>query len=180
VETSCFVRFAGILVMLILAAGCGDSRPTTAPNPAPPAPTAYDAVAGVYRLTFDASPSCDLPEEASHRTYTATIGDLRGYPTVFLTDAQFYTDDYCGVMNRSDARVIGNTLLLDDYAGDCGIIELLPNSRFLKLWGGAKATITDDRITGLFNGLVNIGSDLSKPTASCTATDHRLVFERMQ
>jgi hypothetical protein len=126
VETSFPERFGGLLLMVTLAAGCGDSRRT---------------------------------------------------PTVFLTDAQFYTDAYCGQMNRFDARLPENMLLLDDYAGDCGIIELLPDSRFLKLWGDTKATVADGRITGLFNGLVSIGSDLSNPTASCTATDHRLVFE---
>jgi hypothetical protein len=146
-------------------------------------PTDYAAVGGVYRLTFDASPSCDLPEEAKHRTYTATISQSGATATVFLSDAQFYMDGYCGEMNRSDARVQGKNLFLSDYAGDCGIVELLPNSRFLTFWGGAEATVAD-RITGVFKGSVSIaagppdGSDSSKPTAICTAMDHRLVFER--
>jgi len=147
------------------------------------APTDYAAVGGVYRLTFDASPSCELPEEARHRTYTATIDQAGAVATVTLTGAQFYTDGYCGAMNRSDARIQGNNLFLSNYGGDCGIVELLPNSRFLTLWGEAEATIAD-RITGVFKGSVSIapappnGSASSKPTAICSAMDHRLVFER--
>jgi carboxypeptidase family protein/Big-like domain-containing protein len=147
------------------------------------APTDYGAVGGVYRLTFDASPSCELPEDARHRTYTATIDQAGAAATVTLTDAQFYTDGYCGPMNRSDARIQGNTLFLSDYGGDCGIVELLPNSRFLSLWGRAEATVAD-RITGAFTGSVSIaagppdGSSSSKPTAICSAMDHQLVFER--
>jgi hypothetical protein len=149
--------------------------PTRSPPPA--------AIGGVYRLTFDASPSCDLPEEARHRTYTATIDPfaLYGIPTVTLTGAQFYTGGYCDTDNRFLARVQGNTLFLD--GGECGIVELLPNSRFLTLLGRAEATVTDRTITGAFNGSVSIGagppdgSDSSKPTATCTATDHRIAFE---
>jgi hypothetical protein len=187
VETSLFETLAGLFVMVSLAAGCSDSRPTTMPttppSPSPSPQTDWNAVIGVYQLTFDASPSCDLPEESRHRTYTATIGPVGTPPTVTLTGAPFYTGGYCGAMNTFDARVRGNTLFFSDWGGDCGIVELLANSRFLTLWGSAEATVTD-RITGLFNGYVSIaagppdGSDISKPTAICTAIDHRLVFER--
>jgi len=146
-------------------------------------PTDYAAIGGTYRLTFDASPSCDLPEEARHRTYTATIDQRGASVTVTLADAPFYTGGYCGRMNSFDGYIRGNALTLSDYGGDCGIVELLTNTRFLTLWGGAEATVTD-RITGMFNGEVTIasgppdGSNQSRPTAICRATDHRLVFER--
>jgi hypothetical protein len=183
-ETSWFERLAGLFVMVSLAAGCSDSRPTTmpttTPSPSPPASADYAAVGGVYRLTFDASPSCDLPEEARHRTYTAKINQVGTIAAVFLTDPQFYTDNYCEVMNRFDARVQGNTLFVSGFAGDCGIVELLPNSRFLELEGSAEATVRTDRITGEFNGAVSISSVVFKPTAICSAKDHRLVFERTE
>jgi hypothetical protein len=141
----------------------------------------------VYRLTFDASPSCELPEDARHRTYTATIGgwgETRFPLRVTLADAQFYVDGYCGELNSFDARIEGNTLFLSDYGGDCGIAELLPNGRFLDLWGEGEVT-GSDRMTGVFNGSVRVtpGPPISygppnTPTASCSAMDHTLALER--
>ena len=187
-EASFSVRFAGLLVMVILAAGCGDARPTTMPTVPTPtlAPPNSAPIGDVYRLTFDASPSCELPEEARHRTYSAIIGpwgETQFPERVTLTGAQFYVDGYCGEMNSFDAREQGNTLFLSDYGGDCGIVELLPNQRFLDLWGEGAVT-GSDRKTGVFNGSVRIapgppnGSASSTPTANCTATDHTLALER--
>jgi hypothetical protein len=187
VETSFFVRFVGLFLIVSLAAGCGDARPTTMPTvPPSTAPPTSAPIGDVYRLTFDASSSCELPEEARHRTYTATIGPWgeAAFPLkVTLTGAQFYVDGYCGEMNSFDARVQGNTLFLSDYGGDCGVVELLPNQRFLDLWGEGSVT-GSDRMTGVFNGSVRVapgppnGSASSTPTASCTATDHTLALER--
>jgi hypothetical protein len=192
VSTSFFIRFAALYVMVSIAAGCGDTGrtpmptvPSSAPTPTSSAPDPH--VGDVYRLTFDASPSCQLPEEARHRTYTATIGPWaeRTFPErVTLTDAQFYVDGYCGEMNSFDARFQGDTLFLSDYGGDCGVVELLPNQRFLDLWGEGELT-GRDHMTGVFNGSVRVapgppiyGSTTSTPTASCSATDHTLTLER--
>jgi len=169
-----------------LLSACHSSSPTVPTTTAAPPPPASSPIAAVYRLTFDASPSCDLPEEARHRTYTATIGpwgEPRFPEQVSLTGAQFYVDGYCGEMNSFDAREEGDTLFLSDYAGDCGIVELLPNQRFLDLWGAGAVTGTD-RKTGVFNGSVVVapgppnGSAASTPSAICTARDHTLVLER--
>jgi hypothetical protein len=126
-----------------------------------------------------------LPEDARHRTYTATIGpweEVRFPEQVTLTDAQFYVDAYCDE-NSFDARIEGNTLFLSNYGGDCGIVELLPNRRFLFLMGEGEVT-GSDRMTGIFKGFVSVapgppdGSASSRPTASCTATDHALTLDR--
>jgi len=189
VSRSFFIRFTALYVMVSVAAGCGDIRRTPMPTvpssaPAPTSSAPHPHVGDVYRLTFDASPSCELPEEARHRAYPATIGpwwEERFPLKVTLTDGQFY-GGYCDG-NSFDARVEGNTLFLSDYGGDCGIVELISNQRFLDLWGEG-AVAGSDRMTGVFNGSVRVapgppnGSASSTPTASCTATDHTLALER--
>ena len=137
-------------------------------------------VTGVYRLTFTASPSCQLPDEARRRVYTTTIN--QGIGGVALAGAQFYTDGYCGVMNSFDALVHGNTVILSvDGAGDCGIAEQLANTRYLELWGRAEVTLTDPIASAAYDGTVSVvtspGHD-SHPIATCTASDHQLLFER--
>jgi hypothetical protein len=188
VSTPFFIRFTALYVMVSVAAGCDIRRtpmptvPSSALVPSSSAP--HPHVGDVYRLTFDASPSCELPEEARHRTYTATIApwsEERFPLRVILADAQFY-GGYCDGASF-DARVEGNTLFLSDYGGDCGIVEVLPNQRFLYLMGEGEVT-GNDAMTGVFNGFVSIapgppnGSASSKPTASCTASDHTLTLER--
>jgi len=148
----------------------------------------YDAppsvIGEVYRLTFTAAPSCQLPDDARRRTYTATIssGGFDNRAIVTLSGAQFYTDSYCGPMNSFDALVHGRTVSLSNYAGDCGVIEELANMRHLSLWGGAEATLTDSTSTAAFVGTVAVvtsPTDPSPPDATCDASDHRLVFERI-
>jgi hypothetical protein len=140
----------------------------------------------VYRLTFTAAVSCQLPDDARQRTYTATtnqhLNQVGVRATVTLTDAQFWTDGYCGPMNTFDAYVRGNTVSFDDWGGDCGIIEKLASMRYLKLWGTAEGILTDT-ISAAFNGSVRVvtpdGSNEATPIATCTAPDHHLLFERM-
>jgi hypothetical protein len=84
-------------------------------------------------------------------------------------------------MNSFDAFVYGNSVSLADWGGDCGIIEQLGNMRFLKLWGGAEAIVVTDPIPGAFSAYVSVGSDpdTKTPIATCTASDHQLMFERL-
>jgi hypothetical protein len=160
--------------------GCHPSASVpTGASPTAPTPSPAVGVTGVYRLTFTAAASCQLPDDAKHRTYTATINQAG--TTVTLTDAHFWTDGYCGVMNTFDGYVQGDTVSLSDWGGDCGIEEQLASTRYLKLWGTAKGLMTEPIP---FNGSVSVvtpdGSNESKPIAACTAPDHQLVFEKMQ
>jgi hypothetical protein len=99
-----------------------------------------------------------------------------------VTDATFWTDGYCGLMDSFDVYVSGRTVLFSNYGGDCGVIEQLSDTRFLKLWGSAKATVGDP-ISAAFNGIVSVitpdGSNASTAIATCGGSDHALVFERM-
>jgi hypothetical protein len=135
------------------------------------------AIGGVYRLTFIAAASCELPDDARRRTYTATIDQAGARAKVTLSDAQFSISSYCGRMNTFDALVHGNTVSLSDWGGDCGIIEIA-NGRYVTLWGTAEAIIGTDSIQGPFNGSVGIGVLPDNSIATCTAPDHQLVFER--
>jgi hypothetical protein len=116
------------------------------------------------------------------RTYTATIKTTGDRADATLTDAQFWTDGYCGLMNSFDVHVSGNAVVLSNYAGDCGIIERLSTNRYLKLWGTATATVADT-MSAAFDADVRVntpdGSNESQPVATCLASDHQLVFERM-
>ena len=176
-------RSLGLAVTVMLTGGFwGCSRSSTSPAPIASGPTvippASSAIDGVYRLTFTAAPSCQLPDDAMRRTYTATIKTAKAT----LTGAQFWRDGYCGLMNSFDVYVAGNTVMFSDYAGDCGIIEQLSNMRYLKMWGTAKATAAAP-ISAAFDATVAVtapdGSNESKPIAACAASDHQLVFERM-
>jgi hypothetical protein len=174
-----------IAAAALASIGCDHTNHVlTSPTPTVAPPVAAEPAGpldGVYRLTFTSAPSCQLPDDAVRRTYTATIRTAGGRAVATLTGAQFWTDTYCGVMNSFDVYVFGNTVSFSNYAGDCGIIEQLSNTRYLKLWGSAKANVTDP-ISAPFDALVAViipdGSNGSTPIATCTASDHQLVFER--
>ena len=148
----------------------------------------YDApssvIGNVYRLTFTASASCQLPDEARRRVYTATInpGGFDNRAIVTLTGAQFWNDNYCGQMNSFDALVHGRTVSLSNYGGDCGVIEELPNKQYLAVWGEAEVVLTDPVSIAALVGNVSIRpspNNTSHEGASCDAADHQLVFERI-
>jgi len=176
---------ATVATAALTSTGCDNTNHiSTLPTPtAPPPIVAPPAgpIDGVYRLTFTAAPSCQLPDDAMRRMYTATITTFGGATVATLTGAQFWLDGYCGLMNSSDVYVSGNTVTFSDYAGDCGIIEQLSSTRYLKLWGTAKATVGDP-LSAAFDASVRVttpdGSNEAKPIATCTASDHHLVFER--
>jgi hypothetical protein len=151
------------------------------------APTVpYASLGGVYSLTFTASPSCTLPDDAVTRTYTATI-DQRGAPlAIVLSDARFLTS-----ANQFFGHVLGNvvsftllTYYCPYYAG-C-VTEKLADNRYLSLGGTAQAIVTTPaEMTALFAGAVTVTSEVpgesyapTKPIAACAAPDHRLVFTR--
>jgi len=151
---------------------------------APSAP--YASIGGIYSLTFTASPSCNLPDDASKRTYTATIDQRTASVTISLSDARFFASR--GVSwNQISGHVLGNvvSLTLDVadncfYYGGC-VVEQLADNRYLTLTGTAQAVVTTPaEISAVFAGAVSVSGDGngSQPIAACAAPDHQLVFKR--
>jgi len=144
----------------------------------------YASIGGTYSLTFTASPSCTLPDDAVKRTYTATI-DQRGAPlAIFLSDARFFTSGQV-TSNEFFGRVLGNVVSLTLLTYYCPayvgcVIEKLADNRYLYLAGTAQAIVTTPaEISAGFAGAVSLSEAVgSKPIAACAAPDHRLVFTR--
>jgi hypothetical protein len=146
----------------------------------------YASIGGVYSLTFTASPSCNLPEDAMKRTYTATI-DQRGAPlTIFLSDARFFTSNQL-TWNQFTGRATGNAVSfsLNDtyycfYYGGC-VVEQLADNRYLSLTGTARTIVTTPaEFSAVFAGAVRVSASASgsNQIATCAAPDHQLTFTR--
>jgi Bacterial Ig-like domain (group 2) len=148
----------------------------------------YASIGGIYSLTFTASPSCNLPDDAVTRTYTATI-DQRGAPlAIVLSDARFFTSGQL-TSNQFFGRVLGDavsftllTYYCPYYVG-C-VIEQLADNRYLSLAGTAQAIVTTPgEMSAVFAGAVSVTSEVpsyspTKPIAACAASDHHLIFTR--
>ena len=150
----------------------------------PNAPSA--SLGGVYSLTFSASSSCNLPDDAVKRTYTATIDQKDAALTIVLSDAQFGSSGQ-RILNRFSGRVLGKAVYftLSDpmYYGfyyGAGFVEKLADNRYLSLGGTAEATATDAGMSAAFAGVARISNQAngSSKGAVCAASDHRLVFTR--
>jgi hypothetical protein len=145
----------------------------------------YASIGGIYSLTFTASPSCNLPDDASKRTYTATIDQRTASVTISLSDARFFTSDRFVNANQISGRVLGNVVSLTlnaecSYYGPC-VVEQLADNRYLALTGTAQAVVTTPaEISAVFAGAVSVSGDGngSQPIAACAAPDHQLVFKR--
>ena len=150
---------------------------------APAAP--YASIGGVYRLTFTASQSCQLPDDLASRTYTATIDQAGARLTVTLSDAQFGAY-FSRTWNTFSGRVLGNAVLFTLNGGydaiyNGGVSERLTDTRYLNLAGTADATVTGSTISAKFAGTVSIltsPDNIFGPTSACAASDHHLVFTR--
>jgi hypothetical protein len=146
----------------------------------------YASIAGIYSLTFTASPSCSLPDDASKRTYTATIDQRTASVTISLSDARFFASRGTS-WNQISGHVLGNvvSLTLDVadncfYYGGC-VVEQLADNRYLTLTGTAQAVVTTPaELSAVFAGAVSVSGDGngSQPIAACAAPDHHLVFTR--
>jgi hypothetical protein len=142
----------------------------------------YASLGGVYSLTFTASPSCDLPDDAVKRTYTATITQADAALTIVLSGARFGTSGV--TMNQFSGRVLGTTVsftLSDSFYYGPAVVEQLADNRYLSFSGTAEATATDAGMSAVFAGVVRVTNQVnggSTPIAVCTASDHRLIFTR--
>jgi hypothetical protein len=145
----------------------------------------YASIGGIYRLKFTASGTCQLPDDAVSREYTATINQVSpgAMLTVTLSDAEFGTY-FNQRWNSFTGRVLGNTVTftLNDgydalYYG--GVAEKLGDARYLMLTGTANATVTGPSISARLAGsvrLISSPSDIWGPSIACAAPDHQLGF----
>jgi hypothetical protein len=77
---------------------------------------AYASLGGVYSLTFTASPSCNRPDDAVKRTYTATIAQTDAALTIVLSGARFGSLGQM-TLNQFSGRVLGTAVSFAFYNG---------------------------------------------------------------
>ena len=163
----------------------------------------YASLGGAYTLTFNASRSCQLPEEVMRRTYNVGIDQERGAVlTVVLANGQFVTledgDGYDRTLNKFVGHVSGKTVTfaLDDpskaWYFDSAVMEKLADRRYVSFAGTAQATPTVSGISATLAGIVrlttcpgsgifnqdNLDCNATPPIAACSAPDHQLSFTR--
>jgi hypothetical protein len=169
-------------VTVTLSVGSNLAQVNVTLNPTTP----YADLHGSWNLTFTASSSCQLPDEAMTRRYTAAIDQDNARLTIRLSDAQF------GSVRSSPenwifGRVAGNNVTLtlaktgDDgcfYYGAC-LVELLADSTYLTLDGSAAGSLKGSVLATVLAGAINlIKATGGPPIATCTAADHHLTFTR--
>jgi hypothetical protein len=148
----------------------------------------YASLGGVYSLTFTASPSCNLPDDAVKRTYTATIAQTDAALTIVLSGARFGTSASL-TLNQFSGRVLGtavsfafyNVFMYYGLYEPAGLVEQLADNRYLSFGGTAEAVAIDAGMSAVFAGVVRVTNQISggsKPIAVCTASDHHLLFTR--
>lgn len=148
-----------------------------------PATDAPD-IAGIYRLTFTASPSCSLPAAARQRVYSAKIVEGRTISRpedviVTLAGGAFVVwgnqPGFVGTRDGSTVRFTIDT----NWDGDYGLVELIDSTNELYYAGSASATIDNRIIDGSFNGKLTYQNRFTRAIlGQCDAADHRIVFTR--
>jgi len=138
-------------------------------------------VAGTYRVTFTASPSCtSLPFALMTRTYTARIDQDAARLLVTLSDASFVSKQ-----NTFTGKVFGETVTFDLGGTGFGFYyyygtllqEVLPSGQVLGIFGTMTAPATPQSISGPLVGGFNLRTGNNRPT-SCSANDNQVVFTR--
>jgi hypothetical protein len=141
-------------------------------------------VAGTYRVTFTASPSCTmLPAELKTRTYTARIDQDAARLLITLSDAPFVTDPRLGLQNTFSGKVFGDSVTFDVgsrsyyyfYYYGAVVREMLPSGGILTIWGTVTAPVTRQSISGTLAGGFSLTTG-NRPR--CSATDNHVVFSR--
>src|SRR5580704_11158586 len=122
----------------------------------------YASLGGVYSLTFTASPSCNLPDDAVKRTYTATIAQTDAALTIVLSGARFPTSG-SRTLNQFSGRVLGtavsftfNDPMYYGFYYGASLVEQLADNRYLSLGGTAESTATDAGMSAVFAGVVRV------------------------
>ena len=146
--------------------------------------TPYADLHGTWHLTLGASATCQLPDEAKTRKYTAAIEQDNARLTIHLSDAQFLSNRT--TENWIFGRVYGNDVTLtvgkaDDscfYYGEC-LVEQLASGSTLTLDGTAAGSVSGNVLATLLAGTITVSASPSGTAgAACTAPDHHLTFTR--
>jgi hypothetical protein len=138
-------------------------------------------VAGNYRVTFTASPSCtSLPAELKTRTYTARIDQDAARLLVTLSDAPFVSKH-----NTFSGKVFGDTVTFDMggsgfyyYYYGTFVREMLPNGQILGIWGTITAAATLPSISGRLSGGIELFAPAGSRPTGCSSLDNQVVFTR--
>lgn len=168
-----FTRTLLTALLLLVAVACGNDLPTQ-PTPSSP-PGGGSNIDGQYTLTFTASPSCSLPEEARKRTYTATVAEAPpGYVTVTLGGAVFLPQLEPGF----DGTRSGDEVRFSIGTGNRRWVAERIDGKEVFFSGSATATFAGGRATAPFNGgiWVSAAGNIFDWIADCTATDHVIEF----
>ena len=172
-----FTRALPTALLLLVAVACGNDLPTQ-PTPFRQSPPGGGAnIDGQYTLTFTASPSCSLPEEAKKRTYTATVAEApSGTVTVTLGGAAFLPQLEPGF----DGTRSGDEVHFSIGTGGRRWVAERIDGKEVFFTGSATATFAGGHATARFTGdiWVSAAGNIFDWIADCTATDHTIEFVR--
>ena len=145
-------------------------------------------VSGAWRLTIQASPSCDtLPEKVRTRTYRAVIHQSGARATVALEDDTVVVSLIEAVVQENTVRVLVGR---HDYDPRDGFRDRIAPDTVLAILGWVPdASLSPSRISGLLDGSIGTYEvptnatleELLRPgqnSVSCHRTDHRFTLER--
>jgi hypothetical protein len=151
-------------------------------------PTNPANIAGAWRLTIQASPSCDtLLESVRTRTYRAVVHQSGARATVAFVDDTVVASTIEAVVQENAVRVlIGN----QNHDSTDGFRERVAPETVLAILGSVpEATLSPSRISGLLHASIvtyevptNASLEellrLGRVTSSCLDSDHRFTLER--
>ncbi len=147
----------------------------------------YASLGGAYQLTFKASSSCQLPDDAMTRTYTAAINQVPpgAHLLVELESGEFQNNQnhFTGLVD-GNGKVVSLDLEVSALADDpnplnYGVFEILPGNRSLQFDGTAEGTATASGISTTLSGTVRFFSSATTSSfVTCKASDHQLLLTR--
>lgn len=139
----------------------------------------YANVGGTYQVMLTASPSCQLPDDARTRAYSATIAQDSARLTITFSGAQFApnANSMVGrIYSNSVNLSIGTDYSLCSYYQEECFMENLSGGRTLTLSGTGSGTVSGSTIDTQVAGVLTVTG--VSPVATCTAPDHHLTFSR--
>ena len=149
-------------------------------------PASSANVTGEWRLTIEASPSCQtLLEIARRRVYLATVAQAGSIATVTLSGAEFFefADDRNQIRYNEFQGSLSDRsfkFLIDRY-GPCGLIERTGEDSFVGISGVAQGIVKPTSMSGSLNGRISTYDGRVEPNRTITScdADHRFTLERI-
>jgi hypothetical protein len=133
---------------------------------------------GVYRLTFTAAASCELPVEARRRTYLVRLVETpSGAVSVIVISPEMVAWGDAGFVGRRDGSRL-HFDITDDFSNDYPFVELLDPGRELAYSGTATGEVVGDTFVVTFSGSITVRQRSGATLARCEAANHRLEFTR--